>query len=70
MAGDPQSRGRGRDVPQVVFDDFLGLASNLDPQDVPHGAAIHQVNVVASAPGELRVRAGTRLLRFDPIPPR
>lgn len=44
---------------------FSGMATNVDPHDVEVGKSIHQINVVCGPLGEMRVRPGCRLLKFD-----
>ena len=57
----------GPRTPDMAVDihDFPGLMSNRDPHDIPPGAAIAQVNCVPIRPGELRVRPGAALVKFD-----
>jgi hypothetical protein len=50
---------------QVDVKDFAGLLTNVDPDDVPTGAAQKQVNVVCITLGELQVRGGYREVTFD-----
>jgi hypothetical protein len=50
---------------RVVIQDFAGFVANSDPHDLPPGAAQVQVNVTPSVPGELRVRQGYQVVRFD-----
>lgn len=50
---------------QVMIRDFAGWVSNVDPHDIPPGTAISQSNAVSLRPGELRVRNGSRVVRFD-----
>lgn len=56
-------------APSLTVRDFVGLQTGVDSADSVPGGAIHQVNVSASYRGELRVRGGTKLLRFDPPAP-
>jgi hypothetical protein len=49
----------------VTIRHFDGMAPNSDPHDVQPGTSLHQVNVVAGPPGELRVRLGCRNVKFD-----
>lgn len=50
---------------EVVVRDFGGWAPNMDPHDLPPGVAVSQVNAASVRPGELRVRSGCRVVRFD-----
>lgn len=50
---------------RVVIGDFGGFRSNVDPHDVEPGVAIQQINAMSWKPGELRVRPGFRVVRFD-----
>jgi hypothetical protein len=50
---------------QVVIADFGGYTPNADPHDVPPGTSIKQINAMSWKPGELRVRPGFRVVRFD-----
>lgn len=45
--------------------DFPGLATNLDRQDLPPGAAAEQVNVASYRPAQLVWRPGLRPVSFD-----
>jgi len=45
--------------------DFQGQVSNMDPVDIPVGAATKQVNVTCQIPGVLTVRGGYRKVTFD-----
>ncbi len=49
----------------VDITDFPGLADNVDPRDLPPGAAEEQVNATAVVAGELAVRLGYRLVTFE-----
>lgn len=49
----------------VEIRDFPGLIGNLDPSDLPEGAALVQVNVVSIVPGELQTRLGYKTVSFD-----
>jgi hypothetical protein len=51
--------------PNVVMRDFSGMASNMDPHDIPPGQSVHQLNVGVGPQGELRVRLGARVVQFD-----
>jgi hypothetical protein len=53
------------DRAQTVIQDFAGLAASADPHDAEPGLAAVQVNAVSSHPGELRVRGGARVVRFE-----
>jgi hypothetical protein len=45
--------------------DFPGMLSNVDPRDIPAGAAEEQVNICSIVQGELRVRLGIREVVFE-----
>ena len=49
----------------VPIRDFPGLATKPDPDDLPPGGAVIQVNIMSSRPGQLRVRPGYRPLKFE-----
>jgi hypothetical protein len=49
----------------VVIRDFPGLLTNADPNDLPAGAAREQVNCRSERPGELQVRRGYVVVRFE-----
>ena len=49
----------------VVCKDFVGLIDNMDPRDLPPGAADDQVNICSVLVGELTVRLGYRECSFD-----
>lgn len=57
MAAPPQG--------QVKISDFTGLVNNVDPRDLPPGAADNQVNACCVKVGELQVRLGLRELTFE-----
>ena len=50
---------------QVDIADFVGMAPGMDPYDITPGTTRWQVNAVATYPGELRVRRGVQVLRFQ-----
>jgi hypothetical protein len=50
---------------RVIIADFPGLSPVPDPHDAAPGYASFQVNVTAAYQGELRVRDGFRVLRFE-----
>ena len=52
-------------VPERNNRDFVGQVSNMDPTDLPAGAAVVQVNASCQIPGQLRVRQGYQELRYD-----
>lgn len=52
-----------RPIAQTV--DFPGLLTNVDPRDLPAGAAEEQLNATCVVIGELRVRLGVREVSFD-----
>lgn len=45
--------------------DFRGFEPNADPHDIAPGVAVDQINATSVRPGELRVRLGCKVLRFD-----
>jgi len=45
--------------------DFSGTQSAVDPHDIPDGKSLSQVNTTPVRPGELRVRLGYSVVRFD-----
>lgn len=49
----------------VTMGDFPGLMTNVDPRDLPPGAAYEQVNCCSIITGELTVRAGLRQVSFE-----
>lgn len=55
------------DSSKVSIREFAGLFVAQDPHDLPPGGAVRQVNVQCLATGELRVRSGTRNVRFDQV---
>ena len=61
MAIVPGSPGAG----QVLCKDFPGLMDNIDPRDIPPGAADDQVNICCIVMGELSVRLGYREVTYD-----
>ena len=61
MSIQPGSPGNG----QVVCKDFPGLIDNMDPRDLPPGAAEDQVNLACVLVGELTVRLGYKEVSFD-----
>lgn len=66
-------RSKDRDDPadpkseegRVEIRDFGGFVTAMDPHDLPPGESQEQVNATSVRPGELRVRGGFRVLRFD-----
>lgn len=44
---------------------FPGLMEDVDPHDLPPGAAEIQVNLVCTRMGQMDVRAGLREVAFD-----
>jgi hypothetical protein len=70
----PFGRAQHRDDPtdpkdeesRVEIRDFGGFVTAMDPHDLPPGVSQEQVNATSVRPGELRVRGGFRVLRFDP----
>lgn len=55
------------DLPRakVEINDFSGLLSHGDPNDIPPGAAQVQLNVSSRTPGELRSRPAWEFLNFE-----
>ncbi len=51
---------------RVEIRDFSGFVTAMDPHDLAPGQSQEQVNATSVRPGELRVRGGFRVLRFDP----
>ena len=49
----------------VEIRQFPGLINNLDPNDIPPGAAIIQVNVHSIVEAELATRGGYRTVTFE-----
>ena len=49
----------------VQMTDFPGMIANMDPRDLPPGAAEDQVNVCCILVGELQVRLGLREPNFE-----
>ena len=45
--------------------DFPGLASRIDPDDLPDGAAREQVNLTSHRPGVLATRPGFLAVTFE-----
>lgn len=56
--GQPAKKG-------VEIADFPGLIIDADPNDLPVGGAVDQVNVQSSRPGQLMVRAGWLEVTFE-----
>jgi hypothetical protein len=50
---------------QLVVKDFPGLMDNVDPHDIPPGAAEVQINACSFVTGELRVRLGLKTVKFE-----
>jgi len=46
--------------------DFPGFIDNIDPRDVPDGAAELQVNACSIIMGELTIRRGLQEVTFEP----
>jgi hypothetical protein len=49
----------------VDYVEFVGMASNVDPHDIPAGAAQIQVNMNIVTQGLLRLRGGLREVAFE-----
>ena len=56
---------RDKPLAMLPIRDFRGIMSNVDPHDLPPGAAVSQVNLVVIKVGEMRVRGGYRVVTFD-----
>lgn len=50
---------------EVKIEDFQGMATNVDPTDLPPGLAAEQVNMTGVERGILTLRRGFRPLSFD-----
>jgi hypothetical protein len=50
---------------EVPFKDFLGLATNVDDNDLSPGAAREQVNACCIRQAELGCRQGVREVTFE-----
>lgn len=50
---------------QAELDDFPGLMTRPDPNDIPDGAAEVQTNLSSHAPGMLVTRPGYKQVQFD-----
>ena len=50
---------------EIVFRDFRGMASNVDPTDIQPGYSRIQINVDGRTRGELEVRRGLKAILFD-----
>jgi len=49
----------------VEIREWPGLITNVDPRDIPPGAAEIQVNATVVVPAELQVRLGLREVTFE-----
>ncbi len=49
----------------VVMSDFPGIITKADPRDIPEGAAEEQVNARSERTGELTVRPGYQVVKFE-----
>jgi len=49
----------------VEIKDFPGLMNDMDPDDIPPGAAEVQINATCVQVGQLTVRSGLRLVSFE-----
>jgi hypothetical protein len=61
----PRAEDIKRPQGRVVIADFPGLSPVPDPHDAQPGHSSTQVNVTAAFQGELRVRDGFRVLKFE-----
>lgn len=52
-------------VGRLVLKDFPGFAPAVDPHLVPPGTAVLAINAMSLRAGELRVRPGFSVVRFD-----
>ncbi len=50
---------------RVIIEDFLGIENPADPNDILPGVTTRQVHVAGIRKGELRPRAGFRILKFE-----
>lgn len=49
----------------VEIRDFPGLIANGDPNELPPGTGVVQVNVASISPGELATRLGYKVVVFE-----
>jgi len=49
----------------VQIRDFQGINLNADPQDLPPGQAVDQVNVTCLKEGQIETRGGFRFVEFE-----
>lgn len=56
-----------READSVLIRDWPGLIANGDSLGAPLGAGHLQVNLQSERPGEMRVRRGISLVRFDDL---
>lgn len=54
-------------IAMVEIRDFVGMISDMGPQDIPDGAAQYQVNLGVTRPGDMQTRGGLRALVFDDL---
>lgn len=52
-------------TPIAIASDFPGLLTNVDPRDIPDGAAQEQTNITCLEIGVLSVRLGIREVTFS-----
>ena len=50
---------------EVVINDFPGMVEDADPNDIPPGAAVLQLNCMSLIPGKLTIRSGYLPLAFE-----
>ena len=51
--------------PTMIAIDFPGMTTNVDPIDLPSGAAEVQINLQSNQYGEMASRRGTRQVTFE-----
>lgn len=54
-------------VSKIEIDQFKGLVTSTDPFNIPTGAAVDQVNLVATDEGSLTARLGYKPVKFEEI---
>jgi hypothetical protein len=60
-----ESQHRMNRVGSAVVNDFPGMVDNIDPRDLPPGAAEIQLNATSVKMGELQIRLGLRDITFE-----
>lgn len=51
----------------AVLEDFPGMVEDIDPDDLPPGAAEIQINATCVRTGQLIVRLGILPVKFDEV---